>query len=162
MSEGLDQPRQHLLMNPGQPISRENTPGPARCSWVCHPLVEEPWPKSAALVGAILAFSALAAVAFEGLLYGAIALAVLSGSMSRFFLPTSYEIGGAGIAVSHLFRRRLRTWEEIRRVEVRKDGLFLSPFARPSRLDNFRGLFLPASGVGVEKLEELVERHVPG
>ena len=143
-------------------MSCETTPHPARCAWVCHPLVEEPWPKSAALVAAILAFSALAAVAFEGLLYGAIALAVLSGSMSRFLLPTSYEIGAAGIAVSHLFRRRLRTWEEIRRVEVRDDGLFLSPFARPSRLDSYRGLFLPAAGVGVEKLEELVGRHVPG
>ena len=143
-------------------MSCETPSDPARCAWVCHPLVEEPWPKSAALVAAILAFSALAAVAFEGLLYGAIALAVLSGSMSRFLLPTSYEIGAAGIAVSHLFRRRLRTWEEIRRVEVRDDGLFLSPFARPSRLDSFRGLFLPAAGVGVEKLEELVGRHVPG
>ena len=143
-------------------MNSETRGGAARCSWVCHPLVEEPWPKSAALVAAIFAFSALAAAAFEGLLYGAIALAVLSGSVSRFLLPTSYEIGGSGIAVSHLFRRRLRAWEEIRRVEVRKDGLFLSPFPRPSRLDSYRGLFLPASGVGVEKLEDLVGRHVPG
>ena len=142
-------------------MSSETRTDPARCSWVCHPLVEEPWPKSAALAAAILAFSGLAWVAFEGLLYGAIALAVLTGSMSRFLLPTSYEIGTAGIAVSHLFRRRLRPWEEVRRVEVRRDGLFLSPFARPNRLDSFRGLFLPASGVGVEKLEELVGRHVP-
>ena len=143
-------------------MSSETRPDAARCSWVCHPLVEEPWPKSAALAAAILAFSALAAVAFEGLLYGAIALAVLSGSMSRFLLPTSYELGSAGIAVNHLFRRRLRPWEEMRRIEVRKDGVFLSPFARPSRLDSFRGLFLPAAGVGIEKLEELVGRHVPG
>ena len=143
-------------------MSSETRADVARCSWVCHPLVEEPWPRSAALVAAILAFSALAAAAFEGLLYGAIALAVLSGSMSRFLLPTSYEIGGSGIAVSHLLRRRLRAWEEIRRVEVREDGLFLSPFPRPSRLDSFRGLFLPAAGVGVEKLKELVGRHVPG
>lgn len=143
-------------------MGSETRTDPARCSWICHPLVEEPWPKSAALVGAILAFSALAAAAFEGLLYGAIALAVLSGSMSRFLLPTSYEIDSSGISVSHLFRRRLRAWVEVRRIEVRKDGLFLSPFARPSRLDSYRGLFLPASGVGVEKLEELVGRHVPG
>ena len=143
-------------------MNGETRAGAARCSWVCHPLVEEPWPKSAALVAAILAFSALAAAAFEGLLYGIIALAVLSGSMSRFLLPTSYEIGASGVAVSHLFRRRLRAWEEIRRVEVREDGLFLSPFPRPSRLDSYRGLFLPASGVGVEKLEDLVGPHVPG
>ena len=143
-------------------MGSETRTDPARCSWISHPLVEEPWPKSAALVAAILAFSALAAATFEGLMYGAIALAVLSGSMSRFLLPTSYEIGGSGIAVSHLFRRRLRTWEEIRRVEVREDGLFLSPFPRPSRLDSYRGLFLPASGMEVEQLQELVGRHVPG
>ena len=145
-----------------QPIDTKPPADSARCSWVCHPLVEEPWPKSAALAAAILAFSGLAWFALEGLLYGAIALAVLAGSMSRFLLPTSYEVGAAGIAVSHLFRRRLRPWGEVRRVEVRRDGLFLSPFHRPSRLDSFRGLFLPASGVGVEKLEELVGRHVPG
>ena len=143
-------------------MSSQTTTDPALCSWICHPLVEEPWPRSAALVAAILVFSGLAWFAFEGLLYGAISLAVLTVSMSRFLLPTSYEVGAAGIAVSHLFRRRLRPWEQVRRIEVRQDGLFLSPFTRPSRLDSFRGLFLPASGVGVQKLEELVGRHVPG
>lgn len=70
------------------------------------------------------------------------ALAALSLSVSRYLLPTAYRLDGVGARVDHPLRGRTLPWGQVRRVDVHADGLFLSPFPRPSRLDSFRGAFL--------------------
>ena len=48
-----------------------------------------------------------------------------------------------GLECRHLGRRQARQWTQFHRIDTRPNGLFLSPFTRPSRLDSFRGFFLP-------------------
>jgi len=110
-------------------------------SWVVHPLGQEPRWRSAALVAIIAATSVLAAASLDGLLYGLFSAVALTLSMSRYFLPTRYRVDGDGVAW-RLFTWRRRPWRDFARVDERPDGLFLSPFARPTRLDPYRGLHL--------------------
>ena len=110
--------------------------------WEDHPLRSESPARSAALAGLIVASALAASVGFGHWLYGAFSLAVLTLSVSRYLFPTHYELDGVGVASRHLGVGRSRCWDEFRRVEERADGLFLSPFEGPRRLDAFRGVFL--------------------
>jgi len=133
-------------------------------SWVVHPLRQEPPLKTAALVAAIAGVSALAALSLEGVVYGLVSAVVLALSMARYFLPTRYTADGAGVSLG-LFTPRQRPWQSFARVEQRPDGLFLSPFARPTRLDSYRGVYLrfgpEADGPALEALaQSRVGSHV--
>ena len=78
----------------------------------------------------------------EGLvtaLLGLAALAALAPGMA----PMQCRVDASGVARRVLFAWDRRHWPEIRRARLGGAGLFVSPFARPSRLDRFRGLFLP-------------------
>ena len=129
--------------------------------WSAHPLVQEPWPKSLALGLVIAASAVAAAVGLEGFFYGALALLVLCASMSSYLVPTRCELNASGIVISNLLWRRQRRWSEIRRLDVHRDGFFLSPFAAPHRLDSYRGLFVPCGNCAPSHLAEIVRRHVP-
>lgn len=114
-------------------------PGPL--AWTAHPLRQEPACKSAALGALIFGFSTLAAVSLGGAVYGLVSLLALAGATASYLLPTRYILDERGAAWRQLTWRR-RSWSTFRRVDRHADGVFLSPFPRPSRLDSFRGVFL--------------------
>lgn len=66
----------------------------------------------------------------------------LLGSLSTFFLPTTYELTENGIKVKFFFNTRKMEWGKYRSFYVDKNGVLLSPFEKPSRLENFRGIYL--------------------
>ena len=115
---------------------------PAFLSWKAHPLIDESRPRSTLLCALIAGCSIAAALSFEGLAYGLIALVVLILSLSRYLLPTRYSLDEKGVEITHLGRRQERPWTQFRRLDIHEDGIFLSPFTRTSRLDSFRGYFL--------------------
>ena len=127
--------------------------------WSVHPLVHEPRLKSASLCLALAAFSVMAAVSFGGALYGVISCVALAAAVSRYLFPTRYVLDQAGVETDHLWRRKRRAWTEFCRAQVRGDGLFLSPFERPHRLDSFRGEFIRCRG-NQESVSSFVREHV--
>jgi len=67
----------------------------------------------------------------------------LSGvSTLPYFLPTRYKLTGDGIVVKSLFTKQEKGWENYKSFYVDKNGIFLSPFRKPSRLENFRGVYI--------------------
>ena len=112
------------------------------------------------LVALIVASSAAAAVGFEHWFYGAFSLGALTISLSRYFFPTRYVLDGKGINSEHLGLKQRRSWAEFRRVEEHRDGIFLRPSVRPSRLDSFRGVFLRCDQ-NREDVARFVRCHVP-
>lgn len=100
----------------------------------------------------------------ERLLSTLLGLAVL-GALAPGMTPTRCRVDGTGIARRALFAWDRRAWPEIRRARVSAAGLFVSPLARRSRLDRFRGLFLPLPRDGaaaaplLEALRQEVARH---
>ena len=59
-----------------------------------------------------------------------------------FFLPTDFILTDAVVERRYLGINQKRKWSEFRSFYPDKNGVLLSPFVRPSRLENFRGLYL--------------------
>jgi hypothetical protein len=120
----------------------------AELTWKAHPLKDDA-PRSYAVLVALLALSVLMNWAFGGWLWSMLAAAFLFSSLARYFLPTAYRLTAEGVEVRFLGRRVRRPWASFRNLYPHAMGVHLSPFARPSALDPFRGLFLRyAPGVG--------------
>lgn len=77
-----------------------------------------------------------------GIFWGMFSFFVLLLSNSSFFTKTKYEITDKKIIVKKFFYKIEKDWEWVKRIEVDKNGIFLSPFEKKSWLDPFRGIFL--------------------
>ncbi|MCK4426922.1 MAG: hypothetical protein KAW16_00405 [candidate division Zixibacteria bacterium] len=71
-----------------------------------------------------------------------LSVVIMLGSLSPFFLPTYYELDDEKIKVKFFFNTKEKEWSMFRSFYVDKNGVLLSPFERPSRLENFRGLYV--------------------
>lgn len=111
--------------------------------WKVHPFFDERPVKSLSLLAIILFVVVVAVLSFGHYLYGIFSLVVLVASLSKYLFPSYYTLDHTGFQCRHLGRLHARQWTQFRRIDTRPNGLFLSPFARPSRLDSFRGFFLP-------------------
>ena len=76
------------------------------------------------------------------LLLTILAVLIMLGSLSPFFLPTHYELDNKKVKVKFFFNTKEKEWSTFRSFYVDKSGVLLSPFERPSRLENFRGLYV--------------------
>lgn len=79
---------------------------------------------------------------FWGLWWFVISLVLIGGSILPYFLPTTYVLSEKEITVRSLFTRKNKKWTDYKRFSVDNHGVFLSPFSKPSRLENFRGIYL--------------------
>lgn len=71
-----------------------------------------------------------------------ISVFILLGALSPFFLPTDYELTSDKIKVRFFFTQKEKEWSIYRSFYVDKNGVLLSPFEGPSRLENFRGIYI--------------------
>ena len=111
-------------------------------SWTSHPLKEEPPQKSISLIFIITGVSIIAHLSFDSSIFAFLSCALLTTAMSRYFLPTQYQIDSQGLTISHFGTRRQHPWTNFRRAVRHPNGIFLSPFTHPHRLDAFRGHFV--------------------
>ncbi|MBK6765112.1 MAG: hypothetical protein IPG71_02030 [bacterium] len=70
------------------------------------------------------------------------ATAFLLGSTAAYWLPTTFTVTEDAVELKRWFWKRRKTFRELGRVERDPNGLFVSPFAQPSRLDGHRGMLL--------------------
>ena len=127
--------------------------------WMVHPMVEHPF-QGALLIG-IITFFTWAIWAGFGRFYGILTLVVLALSMGPFFLPTSYELDGEGIEITSLFViRHYRPWRDFRNFYVHDVGVHLSTFAKPSRLDAFRGSFIRFAPGNRKQVIAFLNEHI--
>ncbi|HUT32087.1 MAG TPA: hypothetical protein VNE39_01290 [Planctomycetota bacterium] len=113
--------------------------------WRSHPVVDD-YPRSLLLVAAVIALCVGVWVSFDSVGLAALTVAVLAGSLARYFVPTDYELDGSGASVRFLGHLRRVGWGDVRRFFVAPEGVQLSPFERPSRLESFRGTLLRFAG----------------
>jgi hypothetical protein len=127
----------------GRPASAQAAGAPPAVEWTVSPWRDDPGRASLVAIAA-LALWLLAArlLAGERLLSTLMGVAVL-GVLAPGMVPTRCRVDGAGVARRGLFGWDRRAWTDIRRARVDPRGLHVSPFPRRSRLDRFRGLFLP-------------------
>jgi|GEM_PF-1983923 len=86
----------------------------------------------------------------QSIILTTLAVVLLMASLSSFYLPTIYTLDKDGARLKRWFIGRDIEWPRVRSVSDERDGLFLSPFPTKSRLENFRGIYLPYRNNRVE------------
>ena len=89
-----------------------------------------------------------------------IAVIVLFGSLTSYWLPSNYTIDKDGVRLQRWYYQRQLEWSRIRSVVDEREGLFLSPFPIKARLENFRGLYMPYRD-NRDELLDLVRHYAP-
>jgi hypothetical protein len=123
--------------------------------------MEEPVWKSGALIVILIGIGLLVSFSFKEIGYGILAAMLLATSQSRYFFPTRYRVNGTGVKISHLTSRRTFEWNQLKRFIITVDGVFLSPFSSPHRLDTFRGIHLRCIG-NRDEVVDAIKRQIGG
>ncbi|MXY27681.1 hypothetical protein F4Y59_05915, partial [Candidatus Poribacteria bacterium] len=114
---------------------------PTTLSWTVHPIVEN-WRKSV-LLGLFLALLLFGIyLGFQSIYVALISGIVLIGSLYKYFLPFHHRCEADRLIITSCCYKLERSWETFRSFYVDANGVLLSPFAPPTRLENFRGVYV--------------------
>jgi len=75
----------------------------------------------------------------------ALAVLILFGSLTGFYFPTRYLFYDDHFIVKTAVQSLRKEWKQYRSFYPDKNGVLLSPFGRPTRLENFRGIYIKFS-----------------
>ena len=79
---------------------------------------------------------------FGTLLPALAAVLLLLGAAGEYLFPIAYQITEEGVYAITLAGRNALPWKEARRCWRERGGLVVTPLAKPSRLDAFRGVLV--------------------
>lgn len=116
-------------------------PAPTTLSWTVHPLVENRR-KSILLVVFLTLFFLGVYWGFQSISVALVSAIFLIGSLYKFFLPFHHQCEADKLIITSCCYRLERSWETFRSFYVDTNGILLSPFAHPTRLENFRGVYV--------------------
>jgi len=120
--------------------SVETERGPSLC-WTVWPMGENLLRSAAVIAFLIVAAWAIAtSFGLEWLFVSAIILLLF---LAGYFFPTHYLLDSESASARGLISRKKRYWSGLKKYYVGKKGVHLSPYTRPSRLESFRGIYLP-------------------
>lgn len=105
----------------------------------------------------LLGLFAIIYVSF-GSLWFIVSMLLLGGSVAPYFAPTRYKMTEEEVEAFQFFHTTRKTWESFRSYYEDKRGVLLSPFDRPSRLENYRGLYLRFGDKRDEVMEYVKQR----
>ncbi len=126
--------------------------------WSIH-LARRQFRKAADAIALILVASLAAAYAFASALLGMLACVLLVASISDFLFPMRFVLSEAGVEARGLLHRRRMAWSQVRRVVRDEFGVKLSPLARRSRLEAYRGIYVWFEG-NSEEVMAFIAHHL--
>ena len=127
-------------------------------AWVSHPMKRRPL--VATLVSVFIIVCGLVVQATtETSWFSGLAMVVLFASLAKFYFPTAYTLDDTGVTVKTSTQTLKKEWRLYRSFYRDKNGILLSTFSEPSRLENFRGLYLIFDRNG-DEVTEFIKRHV--
>ena len=129
--------------------------------WTCHPVKRRPTVSIAVtllitLIGVSVLYWA------DSQFFAVLAMIVVFASLAKFYFPTSYKLTETHIHVKTTTQKVHREWGVFRSSYRDKNGILLSPFTEPSRLENFRGQYLMFNDNGDEVtsvVKEQIAKH---
>ncbi len=116
-------------------------PNATEIKWTVHP-IKRNWKVSAGVVLFLMALCAAIYFSFNSAALSLLSVVILVSSLTSFFLPTTYILRDDCITVKSRFRTFSRQWDSFKSYYPDKNGILLSPFSSPSRLENFRGVYI--------------------
>lgn len=127
-----------------QPHENEVRPGEL-LEWTSHPMRKRPL--AAVLVSIfILLVSFVVFSISSSAWFGLLALVVLFASLTKFYYPTRFRLTDEDVTIKTTMQTITKPWTQFRSCYPDRNGILLSPFPEPSRLENFRGIYLIFSG----------------
>ncbi len=132
---------------------------PTTLSWTVHPIIEN-WRKSV-LLGLFLALLLFGIyLGFQSIYVALLSGIVLLGSLYKYFLPFHHQCEADRLIITSCCYRLERSWETFRSFYVDANGVLLSPFARPTRLENFRGVYVRFGKHTPEEVVDFITRKI--
>ena len=110
-------------------------------TWRVHPL-RESWTRSTLLLLFLLLLFLGIYCLFQSVSVALLSAIFVTGSLYRYFVPFRYALYEGQLVVTAPFYRLTKPWSAFRSFYVDNNGVLLSPFAEPSRLENFRGVYV--------------------
>ena len=109
--------------------------------WQVHPLREN-WTRSILLLLFLLLLFSGIYWLFQSAFVALLSAIFVTSSLYRYFVPFRYEFYEHQLVVTAPLYRLTKSWDTFRSFYVDNNGVLLSPFAKPSRLENFRGVYV--------------------
>ncbi len=116
-----------------------------KLSWVSHP-VKRNLRKSVLVSVFLVILWAVVYIITNSVLFLVLSVVIMLGSLSPFYLPTRYELTEDNVKVNYVYHSMEKSWTSYRSYYPDKNGVLLSPFPRPSRLESFRGVYIRFEG----------------
>ena len=66
----------------------------------------------------------------------------LVGALYKYFVPFRYQFDNQKVTIQSFRYRFEQDWTNFHSFYIDRNGILLSPFAQPSRLENFRGVYV--------------------
>jgi len=131
--------------------------------WTVHP-IKRNWKVSAGVVSFLVILCAAIYFSFSSVTFLLLSVVILVSSLASFFFPTTYILRDDCVMVKSLLRRFSRQWDFFKSYYPDRNGVLLSPFPSPSRLENFRGVYIRLGhnrAQVVDFIREKIERQSP-
>ena len=112
-----------------------------KLEWTVHP-IKKNWKVSVVVVAFLATLCAAIYFSFNSFAFLALSITIFGCSLAPFFFPTTYTLQDDCIIVKSLLRRFTKEWDSFRSYYPDRNGVLLSPFLQPSRLENFRGIYV--------------------
>lgn len=109
--------------------------------WRVHPLREN-WTRSILLLLVLFLLYLGIYWLFQSAFITLLSAIFVTSSLYRYFVPFRYEFYEHELVVAAPLYRLTKPWDAFRSFYVDNNGVLLSPFAKPSRLENFRGVYV--------------------
>lgn len=128
--------------------------------WTAHPARRRP--QDLMLFVAVTMFSAYAVmVSLDSAFLAGLAIVILVIALMPFLAPTRYRLDGEGVSERRMGRKRFRSWADLRRVQIGKGAALVTPFAKKSWMDRYRGIMLYLDGADRDRVVGLLRAHIP-
>lgn len=147
----------HQPDNVTPPAAGNPTPTPIY-EYVCHPAKRNMTITALTTVFLIVCVILVWLISFS-LFMVALSILILFGSLSGFYFPTRYRFYDDHLLVKTTIQSLRKDWSLFRSYYPDKNGVLLSPFARPTRLENFRGTYVKFES-NRDKVMEIVRAHI--
>ena len=110
-------------------------------SWVSHPAKLR---KVAAAITLLLIIAIMVVVynITQSWVMLVFAYLLFNAALSSFYFPTRFEVSQEKVKIKYTFTSQEKDMSMFRSYYTDKRGVLLSPFSRPNRLENFRGVYL--------------------
>ena len=131
---------------------------PPLLSWSTQPAKARPLVTTLVIVFLIV-LAVLVYLLTYSAIFTVIAALILYGSLTQYFTKTTYEFTDTKVRVKYVVNKIVKEWAQYRSYYADKNGVLLSPFPGPSRLENFRGLFIRFAG-NKDQVMEIVRQKI--